>query len=87
MKKILKTEVMQSVPVVYEADRAGGYVVYAPTLPGCHSQGETLEQAEKNITEAIELYVEVMAAERKPLTHSRVLQGSVQVKIKAHAKA
>jgi predicted RNase H-like HicB family nuclease len=38
----------------------GGYVVTCPSIPGCHSQGKTVEQALANIREAIELCLEVM---------------------------
>jgi len=31
----------------------GGYVVSCPALPGCHSQGETVEEAMENIKDAI----------------------------------
>lgn len=44
--------------VVLEAQDEGGFTVYAPALPGCISQGETKEEALKNIKEAIELYLE-----------------------------
>ena len=44
--------------VVLEKQEEGGYTVYAPSLPGCISQGETKEEALKNIKEAIELYLE-----------------------------
>lgn len=44
--------------VVLEAQEEGGYTVYVPSLPGCISQGETREEALKNIKEAIELYLE-----------------------------
>jgi predicted RNase H-like HicB family nuclease len=36
----------------------GGYSAICPELPGCQSQGETREEAIKNIREAIELYLE-----------------------------
>ena len=36
----------------------GGYTVYVPALPGCLSEGDTKEEALKNIREAIELYLE-----------------------------
>ncbi|MBP8973706.1 MAG: type II toxin-antitoxin system HicB family antitoxin [Anaerolineae bacterium] len=44
--------------VVLEASEEGGYTVYVPALPGCISEGETVEQALTNIREAIELYLE-----------------------------
>lgn len=36
----------------------GGYTVEVPSLPGCVSQGDTLEEALANIKEAIELWIE-----------------------------
>lgn len=42
--------------VVLEKQEEGGYTVYVPSLPGCISEGETKEEALKNIREAIELY-------------------------------
>jgi len=44
--------------VVLEKAEEGGYVIYVPSLPGCVSQGETKEEALRNIKEAIELYLE-----------------------------
>ncbi len=35
----------------------GGYWAMVPALEGCYSQGETLVEAERNIKEAIQLYV------------------------------
>lgn len=46
--------------VVLEQEDDGGYVVHCPALPGCVSQGDTLDEALANIREAIELCVEVM---------------------------
>lgn len=43
--------------VVFEKTNTG-YSVYVPDLPGCISTGETKEEAEKNIYEAIELHLE-----------------------------
>ena len=39
---------------------SGGYVVSCPSIPGCHSQGDTVEEALDNIKEAIELCLEDM---------------------------
>jgi len=44
--------------VVLERSDEGGYTVFVPSLPGCISEGETVDEALKNIQEAIELYLE-----------------------------
>ncbi len=44
--------------VVLEPSDEGGYTVYVPSLPGCISEGETVEEALTNIREAIDLYLE-----------------------------
>ena len=44
--------------IVLERSEDGGYTVYAPSFPGCISEGDTKEEALKNIREAIELYLE-----------------------------
>ncbi|HEY7358252.1 MAG TPA: type II toxin-antitoxin system HicB family antitoxin [Ktedonobacterales bacterium] len=46
------------VKVVVEPGEEGGYTVYVPSLPGCISAGETLEEALASIKEAVELYLE-----------------------------
>jgi predicted RNase H-like HicB family nuclease len=51
-----------SYSVFYEQAPEGGYVAFVPALPGCHTQGETLEEAESNVKEAIALYLESLAA-------------------------
>ena len=48
------------VEVIIEKDESNYYVAEVPALPGCFSQGKTLAEAEANIREAIELWVEVM---------------------------
>ena len=44
--------------VVLEPSDEGGFTVYVPALPGCISEGDTIEEALANIREAIELYLE-----------------------------
>ena len=44
--------------VVLEPSDEGGYTVYVPTLPGCISEGDTVDESMRNIREAIELYLE-----------------------------
>ena len=44
--------------VVLEPSEEGGYTVYVPTLPGCISEGDNINEALANIQEAIEPYLE-----------------------------
>lgn len=44
--------------VILEPCDEGGYTIYAPSLPGCISQGETWEEALANIQAAIMMYLE-----------------------------
>lgn len=48
---------------MFEPQGEGGYHVYAPDLPGLHTQGETLEEATANAEEALRLYVEGLREE------------------------
>lgn len=44
--------------VLLELAEEGGYIVTCPSLPGCYSQGGTVDQALENIKEAIALCLE-----------------------------
>lgn len=41
----------------------GGFWAEVPALPGCYSQGETVEETMENIREAIEGHVEALRQE------------------------
>lgn len=45
-----------------------GYDAHCPMLPGCHSQGDTLEEAIENIKDAITTYLQMIAEETKDAT-------------------
>jgi predicted RNase H-like HicB family nuclease len=47
--------------VLIRSEDVGGYSASIPALPGCHSQGETLEETLANTREAAELWLEVTA--------------------------
>lgn len=66
--------------VILTEDREdGGYNVNCPSLPGCYSQGDTVNEALKNITEAIEAYLESLEKAKEPLpTRAKIL--TVEVK-------
>jgi predicted RNase H-like HicB family nuclease len=53
--------------VVLYTEEEGGYSVEVPALPGCFSQGDTLEEALANIKEAIECYLDEPAPASLPV--------------------
>jgi predicted RNase H-like HicB family nuclease len=53
--------------VILEQEPDGGYVATVPALPGCVSQGDTRDEAMKNIREATDLYIEDCIAAGDPV--------------------
>jgi len=51
--------------VVIREDESGGYVALVPSLPGCHTQGESIDEVLENVREAIELYLETLSDEER----------------------
>ena len=79
MKKFKKNF---SYSVFYEVAPEGGYVALVPALPGCHTQGETLEDTEQNIKEVIEVYLESLRVHRESIPQeSKSFQGVVNVPV------
>jgi predicted RNase H-like HicB family nuclease len=48
--------------VIFERQPDGGYHASCPALPGCHSEGDTLDEATSNVREAIAAYLESLRA-------------------------
>lgn len=66
--------------VILEPDETGGYVVSCPSLPGCYTEGNTVEEALKNIKEAILLCLEDMESQGEEVPDpSRSLVASVVI--------
>jgi predicted RNase H-like HicB family nuclease len=53
--------------VIVYTDENGEWCASCPSLPGCHSQGETREDAIANIRDAIEAYVEALETDGLPV--------------------
>jgi len=66
--------------VVILEDETGGYVAFVPSLPGCHTQGESIGEVLENIREAIELYLETLSDEEKEEFTSQRVVGIQRVK-------
>ena len=63
--------------ITLEASEEGGYTVTVPSLPGCISEGDSHEEALKNIREAIALYLEPLDEDVIP--NSKVLFEEIEV--------
>lgn len=44
-----------------------GYFAYSPTVPGCFSNGKTIEETRRNMREAIELHMASLLARGQPV--------------------
>jgi predicted RNase H-like HicB family nuclease len=53
--------------VVLIPDEIGGFTVEVPSLPGCISEGDTVDEALDNIRDAIALHIESLKAHGEPV--------------------
>ena len=82
IKPFLLQKKIRQYTALFESDKENdGYTATIPSLPGCISEGDTFEEALKNIQEAASLYLEVMREEEIPLEEKNVIIAPVSVKI------
>ncbi len=67
--------------IILEPENEGGFSVTVPALPGCTTQGETLEECFKNATEAIKLYIQSLIDDNQPVPVADVLMEEVEVAV------
>jgi len=53
--------------VLLTPEPEGGFTVVVPTLPGCITYGETIDECIANVKEAIGLYIESLEADGLPV--------------------
>jgi predicted RNase H-like HicB family nuclease len=59
--------------VIFEKEEDSGDRAFCPALKGCHSQGDSFEEALTNITEAIELYLESLLSDGSPIPEENLI--------------
>lgn len=81
----MKTIQLISYPIIIEeVPEEGGYIAYVPSLPGCHTQGETIEEVQRNMQEAVDVYLESIAEHTKYIPKPlRFYQSTINVKLPA----
>jgi predicted RNase H-like HicB family nuclease len=67
---------MRRYTVILHPAEEGGYWVEVPALPGCYSQGESVEEAVAKVREAIEAHLEALRREGQeiPSEHGLVIR-------------
>jgi predicted RNase H-like HicB family nuclease len=81
-KEKIKKEIF-NYTVIFEPAEEGGFVVHVPSLPGCHTQGETLDEAYQMAQDAIYGYIKTLQGLREEIpreTESSVI-ARIPVKI------
>lgn len=64
---IVRRKVTHQYTVFIEPCEEGGYFATCPSLPGCHIQGETLEETLKEMKAAISAYLDDLRAHGEPI--------------------
>jgi len=59
--------------VVEKEAEDDGYLAYSPTLPGCLSNGKTIEDAKRNIREAIQQHLQSLLAHGQSIPQNEKL--------------
>lgn len=59
--------------VIEKEDDGQGYYAYSPTLPGCFSNGPTIEDCRRSIREAIELHIESLSKRSQEIPQAEKL--------------
>ena len=65
-----------SFSVIFEPAEEGGYTVIVPALPGCVTEGDTLDEAKLMAVDAIKAYCESLKKDEKPIPQERSAQGA-----------
>ena len=64
-----------SYTVVFDPEPEGGFTVTVPSLPGCITYGETLDEARAMAAEAIEVHIEGLRKAGEPIPASEEHRG------------
>ena len=76
------TTVLEYSVIIHEAEE-GGHWVEVPALPGCYSQGESVEETLENVKDAITLYLETLMDEELSIPRNSDVVFQVTVPLNA----
>lgn len=80
-KKLIRQDIL-NYTVVFEPAQEGGFIVHVPALTGCHTQGDSLDEAYKMAEDAIYGYVRALRdlKEEIPLESANSIVAKIAVK-------
>lgn len=68
--------------VLLYRDEDGNWIADVPSLPGCHSDGKTRDEAIENVKEAIEVYIEALEQDGLPFPNNTLISSLSFLKTK-----
>ncbi|MGH3685944.1 MAG: type II toxin-antitoxin system HicB family antitoxin [Pseudonocardiaceae bacterium] len=74
---------MRTYTIVVEPEDTGGFMVSVPALPGCFTQGATIEECRERAAEAIEVHIAGLEADGEPVPEERGIPQLLTVTIAA----
>ena len=79
----MKKETVYQYTVLYEPAEEGGFTVHVPALPGCITEGDTLEEAREMAKDAIRCYLESLAKHGDiiPVEKAAIIQEQIEVSL------
>ncbi|MDD3623915.1 MAG: type II toxin-antitoxin system HicB family antitoxin [Bacilli bacterium] len=67
--------------ILLKKEPEGGYTVFVPSLPGCITYGQTIDESIVNAKEAIELYIESLKSHGEDIpTEENILEYTLTVR-------
>jgi predicted RNase H-like HicB family nuclease len=67
--------------VLLDRQPDGGYHAYCPALKGCHTEGDSIDEALGNMREAVEAYLESVQAHGEPIPQENLLIKPLEVAV------
>lgn len=69
--------------ILHPDSEQGGYTVTVPALPGCITEGDTIEEAIAMAKEAIQLYIESLIEDNQPIPEEREHPQAITIHVAA----
>jgi len=67
--------------IMLRKEPEGGYTAFVPSLPGCVTYGDTIDEAIEMVKEAVELYIESLIAHNEPVpSDEEIFEYNLQIK-------